>query len=301
MKYIKNYSLYKEDKINEEFIGSLIRGIKNKLSMGFSKMFGKSKEAQNTMNEYKSEIDKLNKTRLDVLKEYADYIKKNKKGNKSEIKKLNEEYNRVNNIYKQQLEILKQKFDLKLGEIIKNEKNEKIKNYINLKKLEMQQEILTNELKIILTETGLSDDELKADPALLEIINATKAKLKKSVESAKEEVETLKDKKENKEENKKDSFEITDKGGIALLKTTGWVDSPFSKGTIKLNIGDTINYYTKYDEDKKLESKLKTNIIKAVEQDVIVIPKKKKSANGDNELRINKNKILSKNINQTTT
>ena len=42
-------------------------------------------------------------------------------------------------IYDQQIELIKKKFDIKFQEIVDDEKNPKIQNYITLKKIEMQQ------------------------------------------------------------------------------------------------------------------------------------------------------------------
>jgi hypothetical protein len=293
MKYIKNFSIHREEKINEEFIGGLLKGLKNRLSLGFSKMFGKAKEADSKMKEYRTEIDKINKTRLDVLKEYSKYIKENK-GNvdKDEIKRLNNEYNKIDKNYKEQLEILKQKFDLQFNNIIKDEKNEKIKNYITLKKLEMQQEILVNELNIILKETGLSEKELKENPQLASIVNSTKEKLKKSSEMAKKETEILRSE-APKEDKNKEKFEITDEKEIEMLKSeNGWEQSPFVKGDVELKVGDEITYYKRGKKEKNYTSTdTAANTISKVGNVFVFIP----SNDPDKEdLKIRKSKIVSK-------
>jgi hypothetical protein len=281
MIYIKPYSQYKDGNINEEFIGGLLNSIKNKLSLGFSKMFGNANEAEKIMNQYKEEIDKINKVKIDALKNYAKYIKLNKEEiDKEELKKLYDNYNKIDNNFKAQIGVLKERFDIKLNDVIKKEKNPKISNYINLKKLEMQQAVLANELSVIIDETGLTEEELKNSPELAKIVQSTKNRIKKVNDMAKEQVKILKEK------AKQDSLVITEDEEIRKIKNRkeGWNDSPFVTDESKLKKGDIIEYYS------VTNNKFMVSKINEIGKDVVVV----KSDKGD-LIRINKNRIKSKN------
>ena len=241
MKYIKSFETHrKKDSINEEFIGGLLKKLKNKLSLSFSKNFGKAKEADKLMDEYKNEIMNASNKKNEILKQYATYIKENEELDPKKTTELKKNYDSAENIYKQQIEISKKKFDIKFSEVIEDEKNPKIKNYIQLKKLEMQQDILTNELNNIFVELKLDEEAINSDPNFKQIIDSIQGKLK--------EAETKKAEQENilKSENKSTSeYSSIDEKDMEKVKSEkGFEDSLFVKGDAKLEVGDKVRYWS---------------------------------------------------------
>ena len=144
-KRIKDFKTFKNYRVHEELLGGLFKGIKNKLSIGFSKMFGSAKEADKIMDMYKTEILNVGLKKKEAMKAYAQYIKDVKDGGEKDdnkLKELQKNLDLADKNYDKQIELIKQKFDLKFKEVIEDEKNPKIQNYITLKKIEMQQELL---------------------------------------------------------------------------------------------------------------------------------------------------------------
>jgi hypothetical protein len=125
MKYIRTFESFKTSKkesLNEEFIGSLFKGLKNKLSLGFSKMFGSASEVEKIMEEYKKEITTAQEKKKLSLKALGDYFKAVKDGgekDQSKIKELNSNIESADKNYQEQVKLIKQKFDIKFVEIVK--------------------------------------------------------------------------------------------------------------------------------------------------------------------------------------
>lgn len=100
--------------------------------------------------------------------------------------------------YDEQIKLIKKKFDIKFSEVITEEKNPKIKNYIDLKKIEMLQELLSQETEALLSETEIDESKID-DPKFIEMINNIKKKAKES---------------ENLAKNQRDILEKSDKPGF---------------------------------------------------------------------------------------
>mgnify|MGYP000751541977 CR=1 FL=1 len=115
--------------------------------------------------------------------------------------------------FEKQLELAKQKFDIKFKEVVDDEKNPKIQSYINLKKIEMQQELLATETKSILTDSGLSEEEAKKDEYLQSILTDIQTKMTTSEKLAGEEKKKLDAKVEEKTDDKKDGESVEYKDG----------------------------------------------------------------------------------------
>jgi hypothetical protein len=183
MKYIKTFESFKfdkSDKVDEGFLGKLFGKMKNKLSMGFSKQFGSAKEVDKLMGEYKAEIMKAEGQKKNILVEYGKYLKSVKDGgevDENKAKEVGANYKKAEVNFDKQLEIIKQKFDIKFKEIMDEEENDKIKNFVTLKKLEMQQEILQNELSTTLTDAGLKDEDVKDDPFFQGLVKGIQGKM----------------------------------------------------------------------------------------------------------------------------
>lgn len=256
MRYIKTFESYKssrkEDSINEEFIGKLLGGLlgglKKKLSLGFSKMFGNSGKADKVIEDYKKERLAIENEKTAALRVLAEFIKEQKSGaQKDDAKKkeLEDTLKKQQDLYAKKLDLAKQKFDLKLKDVIEGEKNEKIKNYINLKKIELEQEFLSNELNMIQGELGLTDDMIKDSKIFQDYYNSLNNKVKQSEEAKQEQVDAL-----NQKDNKEGfNFEEAKKN-----KDYKWVDSKFSKGEYKFGIGEEIKIFISKSDNKDIST-----------------------------------------------
>lgn len=251
MKYIKDYTNY----CNESLLGSLIKGIKNKLSLSFSKMFGSASEIEQLMNAYKKErMAKMVEKKAAITK-YTQYIKSLKSsGEEKDQDKINqmvEDIKRATLNFDKQSDLIRQKFNIKFDEIISEEKNKKVKNYVNLKKIEMEQDLLNSEISLLLTDSGLTEEDRKNNPELNNLLNQIEIKLKKSEEVEKQEITNLKQKGEpqqdNNETGKFDLNKAKELANKTPQETYTWEKSPYINA--KFNNGDKINYFSMSNRD----------------------------------------------------
>jgi hypothetical protein len=247
MKYVRNFESFKNSKresLNEEFIGGLFKGLKNKMSLGFSKMFGSASKVDKLMEEYKKEITSVQEKKKLSLKTLGDYFKSVKDGgekDQSKIKELKGNIDVADKNYQEQVKLIKQKFDIKFNEVVKEEKNDKIKSFIQLKKLEMQQELLQNEMEAILGD-DLKPEDID-DPESKEILKGIQEKTEASVKSSEEQKKAL----EMKEEKTlgfdlEKAKQMADKGETYL-----WEESPMKEYEFKK--GDNIEFFSKSNKD----------------------------------------------------
>lgn len=264
MKYIKTYESFKNDKINEGIFGKLFGKLKNKLSMGFSKMFGSAAKVDKLIEEYKNEILKAQEQKRLLLKNYGDYIKSVKDGGETDENKLKEikaNYKKADDTTTKQLEIIKQKFDIKFNAIVKEEENPKIKDFITLKKLEMQQELLQDELSVIFKDSGLKEEDVKDDPFFKELSKGISSKIQANNKSQ-EEQKTALSKEDSKNDEESDSDKKYEEGDKVLYKKK---DGTENEGVVKSADGDNITLTT--DKNKSGFAVNKDKIIKKLEEE----------------------------------
>lgn len=243
MKYIRTYESFKNSnnqKVNEEFIGNLFKGLKNKLSLGFSKMFGSASKVEKVIEDYKKEIilkQEQKKLALTALGVYFKSVKDGGEKDEAKIKELKNNITVADKNYQEQVKLIKQKFDLKFNEITKEEKNEKIKNFITLKKIEMQQELLQSEMTAILGE-DLKPEDIE-DEEFKKVLQVLQKKTEDSVKSAEEQKKAL----EAKEETSL-SFDLEKAKQMADKDETYlWEESPLKEYTFKKD--DKIKFFSK--------------------------------------------------------
>lgn len=248
MKYIRTYESFKSsnhDKLDEGILGKLFGKLKNKLSLGFSKQFGSAKKVDELMEEYKAEIMKAEVEKNGILKAYAGYLKSVKDGgekDESKEKEISKTYDKSESNYVKQLDIIKQKFDIRFNELIEDEENKKIINFVTLKKLEMQQELLKNELSIALTDTGLGEDDIKDDPFFKKLTGSINKKMEGNVKTQKEQTDGL-----NKEGTDDEGGEESEGSTFDFEKAKSdpkkyeWKDSKFTKD-YKFEQGEELKY-----------------------------------------------------------
>jgi hypothetical protein len=248
MKWIKTFESYrktKDESVNEEFLGKLLQGIKNKLSVGFSKMFGNASKADKVMEEYKKELVGAQFKKREALKAFGLYFKTVKDGGEVEADKIGELKKNLTTAeknYDEQVKLIKQKFDIKFKEVVDEEKNKKILNYIQLKKIEMQQELLAEETKAMLADGGLNPDEIE-DEDFKNMLNG----INKKMEDAKKMQSEQKAELEKKEEKLLDfdlnkAKQMAEKGETYLWEESPMKDYQFDKG-------DKIEFFSKSNKE----------------------------------------------------
>jgi hypothetical protein len=184
MRYLNNYN---EFRLNEGIFGNLFKSLKNKLSLGLSKQFGTAKAADKVADAYKQESISAQVQKLEYVKALGLYIKTledpNVERDDTKIKELKKQIKEGDKNFKKQLEIIKQKFDLKFQEVIDDEENKKIVNYIKLKKLEIEQELLAKELQVV-QEAGIGKEHMDNDPEFQKMIGTVQNRIKESQQEA---------------------------------------------------------------------------------------------------------------------
>jgi hypothetical protein len=290
MKYVKSFESFKSEPVNEEFIGGLFKNLKNKLSLGFSKQFGSAKKADAVIDAYKKEIIAAQAKKKAALKAYGQYIKNVKAGgekDENQIKTLSKNIEVADKNYDQQIELIKKKFDIKFQEVIDDEKNPKIQNYITLKKIEMQQELLNSETNSLLSDVGLKEEDVKDDPNFQKMLKEIQTKATNAQKMADEQTKVLQSKEEREtgfdiEEAKK----MADKDQVYI-----WKESPLMNHTFEK--GEKIKYFSKtnYTANKAGYTGTDADVVeiqgKKGEKDRILV----KTATGQPE--INKGSIIS--------
>tara|TARA_B100000767_G_C19680699_1_gene499439 strand:- start:41 stop:841 length:801 start_codon:yes stop_codon:yes gene_type:complete len=258
MKYIRTYESFKSsnhDKLDEGILGKLFGKLKDKISLGFSKQFGSAKKVDKIMEEYKAEIMKAEVEKNKILKDYAAYLKSVKDGgekDESKEKEISKTYDKAESNYVKQLEIIKQKFDIKFNDIMEDEENKKIKNFVTLKKLEMQQQLLKNELSIALTDTGLEEADIKDDEFFKKLTGSINKKMENNVKTQKEQTSELK-KTETTEEGDKEEVKYKKGDKVEYKKEDGKTNegeiTEVKNDGCDIKVGDKI-FYKKFDEIK---------------------------------------------------
>lgn len=284
-KYIHTFSNFKNNKtqditsMNEEFIGKLFKGIKNKISLGFSKMFGSAKKVDKLMEKYKSEILSSQEQKREAIKKYGEYINSEKDtATDTDVDQLKENIKKATKNFEEEVKIIKKKFDIRFNEIVSEEKNSKIKSFIRLKKLEMQQDVLRKETSSMLNDTGLTEEQAKDDSffnAMIEGIEEKISKNKEEQEKRKKELEKIdKDNSFNLEKAK----ELAEKDEEYIWTESPYLDKAFDKG-------DKIVYFSKGNMDK-------TNAIVVSNKDDMVEIETEESKKDDKTFDIKKSSII---------
>lgn len=283
-KWVKNfesYNKYKKSKaVNEEFIGKLFQGLKDKLSIGFSKMFGNASQADKIMEAYKAEIIEAQAKKREALKAFGEYFKSIQDGGEKDpnkIKELKKNYDVASKNYDEQIKLIKEKFDIKFKEVIDSEENKKIVNYIKLKKIEMQQELLAEENKALLSDGGLKPEDIKDEEFknMLSEIGKKMEESKKLQESEKAALEKTEEKTLGFDTEK--AKEMAKKGETYLWEKSPYKDYKFEKD-------EELEYFSK----KNMEA-TKANFIEDSDTDTDRIKVKTENS----EIEINRGVVIS--------
>lgn len=141
--------------------------------------------------------------------------------------------------YDQQIELIKKKFDIKFKEIVDEEKNPKIQNYINLKKIEMQQDLLNSETNSLLSDAGLKEEDVKDDPNFQKLLKEIQDKVISAQKLSEQQKKELESKEEIEIGFDMDSAKKSaDKNEVYI-----WKESPLMQHTFEK--GEKIKYFSK--------------------------------------------------------
>jgi hypothetical protein len=253
MKWIKTFESHRNQKevVNEEFIGklfgNLMKKAKQNISMAYSKNFGTAKKADAIINEYEMKAIEAQKEKLAPLKALAEYKKSVKAGgevDKEEETKLQKNYEKQEELYKQRLEKLKELYNAKLDDVVEDEENKKIKNYIKIKKLEMEEQLLLNEIKLIQQEVGMTDDQIKDDPVFKNIMANLQKRAEDNTKSQEAEKKILDE--ESSEGGNQSSFDFEE------AKKNQDYEGPLKNE--KFGVGDEIKIYVRKSDNKDIST-----------------------------------------------
>ena len=191
------------------------------------------------------------------------------------VKELKKNIELADKNYDNQIKIIKQKFDLKFDEIVKGEENEKIKNYIQLKKLEMQQELLQGEMESLLSGDMKSEDI--DDPDFKSILSEMEKKTQETIKLTEEQKKELESKNEVVV-----GFDIDKAKQMASKgEVYTWEKSPFYK--YEFPDGDKIKFFS---QTNKAETP--ATVVGNVDDKKLKVKTEK-----GNEIEINKGTIIS--------
>lgn len=211
MKRIKTFESFKsENKVNEEFLGSLFKSLKNKVSLAFSKKFGTASKVDKIMKKYEKE---LKEARTPKIIAYSKLL--NLKDDGDVGKKAKKEYKKIEKLYNKNRDKIKEKFNLKIEQAIEDEKNSKIKNYINIKKLELEQKLIQDEIEELKNQSQLSEKELKEIKYFKNKVKENKERLSEINKRINKEEKII-----NKKEVKKEDKDIIKVGDVVKYKSS---------------------------------------------------------------------------------
>jgi len=287
MRYLNNYN---EFRLNEGIFGNLFKSLKNKLSLGLSKQFGSAKDADRVADAYKQESINAQQQKLQYVKALGEYIKSLEDGGEkdaSKIEELKKGIQQGDENFKKQLGIIKQKFDIKFKEVVDSEDNKKIVNYIKLKKLEIEQELLAKELQMV-QEAGLSEEDMKEFADFEEMVGSIKKRMEDSQTEAKKQQAEIEKKSETALGFDFEAAKTAaDSGDIYL-----WEKGKFAT-SYEFEPEEKIVYFsgTNYETDGKKYKGTNAKVIKTKvdDEDKIGI----QTLKGKNEFEINKGTIIS--------
>jgi hypothetical protein len=297
MKWLKTYENFKNDTvIKEEFLGKLFGKIKDNLSLKFSKQFGNSKKVDKLIEKYKEKVIELMEEKSKALKALGEYIKgftdNDEEPDETKIKELKTNLDKADAAYSKKLESTKKVFDLKFNNILEEEDNKKIKFYINLKKLELERDLIEREQKIIFDEIGLSKEDIKDNKIFKEYTDNLNKNAKTNIKNTKKQQEELSKKGDNKEVDNDFDFEkaANDKNYSGPFK-----NETFSVGDeLKVFITKTSQDVPSYDKEKDDYEGTTVYVVskkKGDQKDELRISYDK---DGETSFTISKGKVISK-------
>ncbi|CAG7580178.1 MAG: hypothetical protein SLAVMIC_00286 [uncultured marine phage] len=230
MKYINNYKNHRHSQkvefLNEEFIGKALKGLfksaVSKMAVNLSKQIGSAKEIDKLVDQYQQQLEKLGSDKMAKMKALIELEKSRLEGaeiEESAVKKVKVEYDKSLENFDKQKDNLKKKFDLQFKKILDRESDENVKEYIQLKKIDMVQEMLEKEMTQISEDMGVSDEDVKNSKILADLMNGKK-----------EEAETMK------------KLQAKTEANLAKGK---------EEGGREFKAGDEITYFMGEDEGKK--------------------------------------------------
>lgn len=272
MRYIKT----QEEFIKEEFILNALKKafghIKSKVALEWSKKIGSAKKIDDLMVKYQTEIMKQRQPKLEALRaigELEKQISNGGAGDDASMKKLVLNLQNVTKKVDQLVENTKKKYDEQIDNIIKDEKNDKVQEYIKLKKYDIAEFVIKSELDIMTSQLGLTDDDINKSPTLKKIMEE-RSKALLNIEDEKRKVEDGFNNTNN--DNSEDGSEFNTEEA-SKNKYYEW-DSKFKRGEYKFKTGEEIKHWSIKEADLVtayvVDPKETDNVIKPKNDEIMV-------------------------------
>lgn len=249
MKYLISYKKHRNsEKVNEEFIGkalkSLFGELKNRASIALSKQIGSAKEIESVIEKYKTELVKAMEGKRNserALVEYHKGLIAGADADEKTQKDLEQTLTKMKDNFEKQKENIKKKYSIQFKKITENEKDDRVKEYLNLRKLELAQEILATEMKMIQDDLDVTDEDRKKSKfldSLLGNLEQTAEGLDKKTDEIAKSIE------EGGSSDDSPKFNIEE---AKKNKDYFWKESPYLKSTFKE--GDKIKFWSNTDSE----------------------------------------------------
>jgi len=157
--FIQKFNEFKDNKkitntepINEFFGGvikKLFQNAKNNLAIKFSKKIGGAKDADKAIENYKKQVLVFLTQEIQAEKTLIEYQlgMEESGGDEKGLKAVKDKLAKEQQVIDKQKEAAKQKFSLQINKIIEDEEDKNIKSYIRLRRAELAEELLANELE----------------------------------------------------------------------------------------------------------------------------------------------------------
>lgn len=238
-RYIRTQEEFKA--VNEYFIGKAIKkavkSLKNKASKSFSKKYGSIKELEKALDKYKASFEDLLKKEMQMETNFLELEKERVDGkdvSSEDLKKAKANSDKMKKLVAKQKDVLKAKYNKIFSQIAKDEKDESVKDYIDLRKHEIAEEILAIEMKMI-QDIDIDQEDIKSS----EILNNRLSEIEGQMKSVQNGISGLQDKLENSKEEEvhKEYDEYDEEKEIEKKEKTDYVP------------GSDINYLKKDGEE----------------------------------------------------
>lgn len=218
--YIRKFNEFSSDAkfkniepVNEFFGGvikKLFQNAKNDLAIKFSKRIGGAGEADKAIESYKKQVFGFLRQEIEGEKSLIQYElgMEESGGDEKGLKAIKDKLAKEQQVIDKQKEAAKQKFNLQINKIIEDEKDKNIKSYIRIKRAELAEQLLANELEELRKVGG---DKLEKDAEFKTRIEEKEKQAEKMNQLGEREAKRLENALNNKESGKSSDYKEGDK------------------------------------------------------------------------------------------
>lgn len=216
---IETFDNFKTDKFKNikpvnEFFGGIIKKLlqnaKNDLAIKFSKRVGGAGEADKAIENYKKQVFGFLQQEVAAEKTLIEYElgMEESGGDESGLKAIKDKLAKEQQIIDKQKEAAKQKFSLQINKIIDGEEDSNIKSYVKIKRAELAEQLLANELEEL---RKVGAEKLEKDAEFKARIEEKEKQALKMNQLGEREAKRLEDALKNKESGNSTNYEKGDK------------------------------------------------------------------------------------------